>query len=177
MATYSVRKVGGFTLIELLVVISIIGFLSSTVLASVNSARNKADSAYRTQMVVEYIKALELFKLDFGAYPWDASITTSTCLASTPCLGLDPSTAINTALAPYIKVQPSFEDYTVGGFLSGPSGTIRGGPQYDCPTQDVNPNLCTVVDISYTVKEGTPCVEGGSGSTSDGVTSCGLQLQ
>lgn len=35
----------GFTLIELLVVISIIGLMSSTVLAAVNSARVKADNA------------------------------------------------------------------------------------------------------------------------------------
>ncbi len=59
----------GFTLIELLVVISIIGFLSSVVLASMNTAREKAQvSAYRSYLK-QVMTALEMYKNDNGSYP------------------------------------------------------------------------------------------------------------
>ena len=59
----------GFTLIELLVVISIIGFLSSIVLASLNTARAKARDAFRLQSMRELQTALNLYYHDHGSYP------------------------------------------------------------------------------------------------------------
>jgi prepilin-type N-terminal cleavage/methylation domain-containing protein len=59
----------GFTLIELLVVIAIIGMLSSIILASLNSARNKARDARRISDLRQVKNALELYYDANGSYP------------------------------------------------------------------------------------------------------------
>jgi prepilin-type N-terminal cleavage/methylation domain-containing protein len=59
----------GFTLIELLVVISIISLLSSVVLASVASAREKARDAVTVQNIKQLTLAIEQYKDDNGFYP------------------------------------------------------------------------------------------------------------
>jgi prepilin-type N-terminal cleavage/methylation domain-containing protein len=59
----------GFTLIELLVVISIIALLSSIVLASLNSAREKARVSAFLQNIRQFQLALEVYKNDKGYYP------------------------------------------------------------------------------------------------------------
>lgn len=70
------NKKQGFTLIELLVVIAIIGILSSVVLASLNSARQKARDAKRISDVKQLQLALELYFDSNGGYP--SAITTAT---------------------------------------------------------------------------------------------------
>jgi len=59
----------GFTLIELLVVIAIIGLLSSVVLASLTSAREKAINSEIVRSVDAYTKAAELYRNDNNEYP------------------------------------------------------------------------------------------------------------
>ena len=59
----------GFTLIELLVVISITSFLSSVMLASLNTARAKGRDAFRIQSLQEIQKAIELYYDKHGQYP------------------------------------------------------------------------------------------------------------
>lgn len=58
----------GFTLIELLVVISIIGVLSSVVLASVNTARMKARDAAVKQLALQMRNVYELEYSNTGTY-------------------------------------------------------------------------------------------------------------
>jgi type II secretion system protein G len=63
------NKKQGFTLIELLVVIAIIGILSSVVLASLNTARQKARDAKRISDVKNIQLALELYFDTNSEYP------------------------------------------------------------------------------------------------------------
>lgn len=59
----------GFTLIELLVVISIIGMISSVVLASINNARKKASNLNVRSTVNAIRTALELYYDTNGKWP------------------------------------------------------------------------------------------------------------
>ena len=59
----------GFTLVELLVVVSIIGLLSSTILAALSEARVKARNAQALQFVEQYKLAFELSYDADGVYP------------------------------------------------------------------------------------------------------------
>jgi len=69
-----------FTLIELLVVISIIGMLSSIVLASLNSARIKARDARRQSDMTQIVAALNLFYDEHRCLPRPGS---TTCITNT----------------------------------------------------------------------------------------------
>ena len=98
----------GFTLIELLVVVSIIGLLSSVVLASLNSARAKARDAHRRVELRQVATALELYYDSNGSYPitttWYGpfSMHNNTYVQSSGPLGWIPN------LAPtYISQLPS----------------------------------------------------------------------
>lgn len=100
----------GFTLIELLVVIAIIGILSSVVLASLNSARQKARDAQRVSNLTEVRTALEMYYSDNGAYP-DSGVAT---WGRTECtLYSDPLAAKD--------VIPGLVPKYIGSFPSDPS--------------------------------------------------------
>ena len=80
----------GFTLIELLVVIAIIGILSSIVLASLNSARQKGRDARRVSDIKQLQLALELYYDAKGQYATStALLVTNGYIAAVPT---DPQT-------------------------------------------------------------------------------------
>ncbi|RJR14060.1 type II secretion system protein [Candidatus Parcubacteria bacterium] len=64
-----IERARGFTLIELLVVVAIIGILSSVVLASLNSARQKGRDTRRISDIKQLQLALELSYDAVGEYP------------------------------------------------------------------------------------------------------------
>lgn len=72
----------GFTLIELLVVIAIIGILSSVVLASLNSARQKSRDARRVADIKQIQLALELYFDANSEYPDTLSLLAPTYMAT-----------------------------------------------------------------------------------------------
>ena len=63
------KNTKGFTLIELMVVISIIGVLSSVVMAGLSSARAKAGDSANVQRMKQIQTAIELYREDNGSYP------------------------------------------------------------------------------------------------------------
>ena len=75
MFTSLKNRVGGFTLIELLVVIAIIGILSSVVLASLGTARQKARDATRISDMKNIQLALELYFDGTQGYPQNTDNT------------------------------------------------------------------------------------------------------
>ena len=66
-------KQKGFTLIELLVVIAIIGILSSIVLASLNSARNKGKDASATASMSSIRSSAEIYYNGTGGNSYGAA--------------------------------------------------------------------------------------------------------
>ena len=74
----------GFTLIELLVVIAIIGILSSIVLASLNTARQKSRDARRVADIKQIQLAMQLYYDASSTYPTLLSELAPTYIATIP---------------------------------------------------------------------------------------------
>jgi prepilin-type N-terminal cleavage/methylation domain-containing protein len=113
------RSSKGFTLIELLVVISIIGLLSSVVMASLTTARDKARDARRLSDIEQLRNAFILYQSDHGgALPNPSALRCSFSTNDWYCLGAGDSgtcwkyptyhgcTALDNAILPYIKSIP-----------------------------------------------------------------------
>jgi prepilin-type N-terminal cleavage/methylation domain-containing protein len=182
----------GFTLIELLVVISIIGFISSTVLASLQSARTRAQNVHKSTIVRQYKNALELYYLDYGYYPEATTISLygGWCLGadypsdkcrinlSDPNFAYTESTEINNALRPYYPALPgnSIPTYwTLFNTLFPVDGFI-----YTCNTfGQTGTGRCDTVSINWYLQgEGQEkfCLNS-SGFSIGGATGCSIILE
>jgi prepilin-type N-terminal cleavage/methylation domain-containing protein len=112
-------KTRGFTLIELLVVIAIIGILSSVVLASLNSARQKGRDARRISDIKQIQLALELYYDANGQYPIALSTSTLVTPGYISALPSDPVNQTPYAYSPYaISTSPATcSSYHLGASL------------------------------------------------------------
>ena len=148
----------GFTLIELMVVISIIGTLSSTVLASTNTARMKARDLERISTLHQIQNALEMYYADHGAYPQGLGFSVWDNFPDTPSVvhmnwrNNDPSrpkpmdALINGGYISRISDDPiSTETFPAGPYLaSGPPDDLGyiycsvGDGHTSCPTYPTN---------------------------------------
>lgn len=110
----------GFTLIELLVVIAIIGLLTSTILASLRSARIKARDTRRKADVNQVKLALELYYNTANAYP---SIGTDDVGYDWAGLG----TPLTPSYIARISPDPSGASWHVIQYVRGPVGNSSYG--------------------------------------------------
>lgn len=144
----------GFTLIELLVVIAIIGILSSVVLASLNSARQKSRDARRLSDIKQLQLALELYYDANTAYPADIYATNVLAPTYIAVVPLDPQTGdeylyagVNTGCTSYHLGVAALEDDQHSAYASdvdaAAAATVCAGSAADFsgvePVYDVKP--------------------------------------
>jgi type II secretion system protein G len=125
----------GFTLIELLVVIAIIGILSSVVLASLNTAREKSRDARRVSDIKQLQLALELYFDSNSSYP-----TSTAALATSyiPTVPEDPLS--NSGSIPYDYERLSATTYCLGANLEQDGHNVL--------SSDADGTQCSTIDVS-----------------------------
>lgn len=158
MKWYTLKnKKEGFTLIELLVVIAIIGLLASMILASVNTARNRARKARILQELAEIQKAAEFYATDSGSfYPADGAASFGSFTV--------PSVFGCKQSGSYAPTRYRWTNYGTGeGGSGGVAGTCRGIGLLEADNgwgvwgwiYDVTPNAdgCYTAGTSWRAKE------------------------
>jgi len=149
----------GFTLIELLTVISIIALLSSTIFASLSSARDKAYVATVRLGMRQYVDALNMYQLDHNEngllFPPDNIYV---CFGHGPCINsgipYPESTALMNDLDSYIKGTPSVVTRPVTVW-----GAQWKGITAECQYWDSTETICKYMNLQW----GIPNPSGYSG--------------
>lgn len=135
---FQIRK--GFTLIELLVVISIIGVLSSLIMANVSGIRERARDAKRKSDMREVKTALQMYHNDNDDYPTTESFPT----AGNPLQNSDrttiymkqiPAGPVEGEIYHYLKGDDK-DSYTLKTTLENKSDAEAGKSQIKCGVEE-----------------------------------------
>jgi prepilin-type N-terminal cleavage/methylation domain-containing protein len=156
----------GFTLIELLVVIAIIGILSSVVLASLNSARQKGRDAKRISDIKQIQLALELYYDANGKYPATVSSTTLVTPGYIAALPTDPVGGTEYSYAAYYVTGGTASictSYHVGASLEGTSNSVLASDSDTLTTPD-GYTKCTGSDDDFDGGDDAGCATGDAGT-------------
>lgn len=116
MATYKPKQ-SGFTIVELLIVIVVIGILAAITVVAYNGIQQRANNAKTTTALGSWIKAMHLYKVDKGEWPFgftclgtgykygpsgDDSSGVAQCRQDASG-GATENATFNTAMQPYIS--------------------------------------------------------------------------
>ena len=176
LESFSLKNSRGFTLIELLVSISIIGVLSSIVLTSLTSAKQKAVDANLKSADAQIRIALDAYFASNGIYPAPGAASSQYCIGSQDCvLGGVPITD-------YISLGEKYDDFIASAVnknnktginLWGLSIAYAGDiDDFDFPTTGEFPLIGDSKGFVYTQCNSTVCGESSNASIS-GVNSDG----